>query len=334
MTPSKPRALRPARTCRLATLFALLLVALTATAAAAAPVDSSTDPAVPAATAASTGDPGTATIASATDPTATAAGAVAAPTDGSATPADTSAAVPPIADTSAPTTDAATPVQNTGNDIRPESPVLAAGAADAPISRPAHAAAPSRPPLDAPIISSSPRPASPAARATVTQLASGGPFVASSGSAARRTAAAHRAGHRTVAPLMSPSLIRLIARPTLAPAIVGVAVPIVDVYVGSGRPRHIDAKPTGAMPPLVGPSGLAAVSLSPFGAAPGSPGMPVQFGDAPFSSTGGSMPLLGLDTMLAAMMLLAGITWRRRSWELPVLKGESALLASALDRPG
>jgi hypothetical protein len=155
--------------------------------------------------------------------------------------------------------------------------------------------------------------------------------------AASGTTPVHRAGHRPAGSLPQ-ALLRLIAQRPIPPPIlaVAVAVPIVDVYVGSsaGRTRHIGAKPAGAMPPLVGPSGLGAVSVSPFGATPGAPGMPVQFGDAPFSSTGGSMPLLGLDTMLAAMMLLAGITWRRRSWELPVLKGESALLSSALDRPG
>jgi hypothetical protein len=144
--------------------------------------------------------------------------------------------------------------------------------------------------------------------------------------AASGTTPVHRAGHRPAGSLPQ-ALLRLIAQRPIPPPIlaVAVAVPIVDVYVGSsaGRTRHIGAKPTGG-----------AVSVSPFGATPGAPGMPVQFGDAPFSSTGGSMPLLGLDTMLAAMMLLAGITWRRRSWELPVLKGESALLSSALDRPG
>lgn len=326
MTPSKPRALRQARACQLVTLLALLVVGLTATPAVAAPVDGSTG-AVQSPSA--TGDQGTATIASATDPTAT--GAVAAPADDSATPADTSVAVSPItAAASTPPAAAPTSPQTSGNDIRPDSPVLAPGAADAPISRPAHVAATPRPALEAPIISSSPRPPAHAPRATVTQLASGGPIVASSG-----TAAARRAGHRlaTGAP---QTFLHLIAQRPIAAPILAVAVPIVDVYVGSaaGRPRHIDAKPTGAMAPLVGPSGLAAVSVSPFGASPGAPGMPVQFGDAPFSSTGGSMPLLGLDTMLAAMMLLAAMSWRRRAWELPVLKGESALLSSALDRPG
>jgi hypothetical protein len=318
VTPSKPRALRPARTCRLATLFALLLLALTATAAAAAPADDSA--AVQSPTPAATDDQATATIASATDPTAATTGAVAAPA------ADDSASAPTITAATAP----ATPSQTTGNDIRPEPPVLAAGAADAPISRPARAAAAPRPTLNAPIISSSPRP--PSVRATVTQLASGGPFVASSGHGGR-TAAVRRGAPPRFGPR---SYIALIAPRTVSAPIVAVAVPIVGVYVGSqaGTPRHIDAKPTAAMPPQIGPSGLGAVTLSPFGAAPGMATMPVQFGDAPFSSTGGSMPLLGLDTMLAAMMLLAGISWGRRSWELPVLKGESALLSSALDRPG
>ncbi len=318
MTPSKPRALRPARICRLGVLLALLLVALTATAAAAAPAD---DPAaVESATPVVTGDQATPTGPSATDPTA---GAVAAPaSDGSAPAPTITAAV----------TAPATPAQTTGNDIQPESPVLAAGAADAPIPRPARAAPAPRPTLIAPIISSSPRPPAPSVRATVTQLASGGPFVAASGHSGR-TAAVRRAAHRSVGP---HSYISLIASRTVTAPIVAVAVPIVGVYVGSqaGTPRHIDAKPTLATAPHVGPSGLGAVTLSPFGAAPGMATMPVQFGDAPFSTTGGSMPLLGLDTMLAAMMLLAGISWRRRSWALPVLRGESALLASALDRPG
>jgi hypothetical protein len=85
----------------------------------------------------------------------------------------------------------------------------------------------------------------------------------------------------------------------------------------------------------VGPSGLSGTTLSPFGG--GSPlvaGGPGLFGGSPFSASGGGVPLLGLNAMLAMVMLLAGLAWRRRSWDLPRLGAESALLASALDRPG
>jgi hypothetical protein len=38
--------------------------------------------------------------------------------------------------------------------------------------------------------------------------------------------------------------------------------------------------------------------------------------------------------MLAAMTLLAAVAWRRRSWDLSAVRGESALVSFARDRPG
>jgi hypothetical protein len=230
--------------------------------------------------------------------------------------------------------------------LQPQQVVIAAGSATTPIEHPTRD--PSGPSTghaspDQPVVSTT-RPPAPAVRATVTQLASGGPFVAASSAAAAQPAtpqpthgdgaqaqqvvladggpAPRGAGVRPPAPLVS---------------IAAMSLPVVGVYIGRATsPRHADAKTSqGSVEPQVGPSGLTATSSSPFGS--GSfdhPGGAALLGNAPFSSPGGSVPLLGLNAMLAAVTLLAGLTWRRRSWDLPVLRGESALLASALDRPG
>jgi hypothetical protein len=120
--------------------------------------------------------------------------------------------------------------------------------------------------------------------------------------------------------------------------VLSVSVPLVGVYIsGATSARHPGQKPSAAPVDTVGPAGLPATTVTPFGAGPlpQPGGMTALYGNVPFSSSGGTMaPLIQLSALLAAMTLLAGISWRRRSWDLPVLAGDSALLASALDRPG
>ncbi|MEA2355019.1 MAG: hypothetical protein QOD61_1148 [Solirubrobacteraceae bacterium] len=344
LTHQKSALVAHART-RIAVLVLVLSLLTAASAAAAAPT--ATAPAAPAAA-----DPSTQPAASpapAPDPAASVGPAASAPAPAAAAPtggtpsdpsADSASAASPLA--TEPVTQQPTP----GATLQPQQVVIAAGSATTPIEHPTRD--PSGPSTghaspDQPVVSTT-RPPAPAVRATVTQLASGGPFVAASSAAAAQPAtpqpthgdgaqaqqvvladggpAPRGAGVRPPAPLVS---------------IAAMSLPVVGVYIGRATsPRHADAKTSqGSVEPQVGPSGLTATSSSPFGS--GSfdhPGGAALLGNAPFSSPGGSVPLLGLNAMLAAVTLLAGLTWRRRSWDLPVLRGESALLASALDRPG
>jgi hypothetical protein len=65
---------------------------------------------------------------------------------------------------------------------------------------------------------------------------------------------------------------------------------------------------------------------------PGGPANTTLFGSA--SGSAGGTSLLGIDALFAFAVLIAGAAWRRRSWDLPVLARQSALLCLALDRPG
>jgi hypothetical protein len=66
--------------------------------------------------------------------------------------------------------------------------------------------------------------------------------------------------------------------------------------------------------------------------APGGPANTTLYGNGS-GSVGGST-LLGIDGLFTIAVLLVGVTWRRRSWDLSVLPRQSALLSLALDRPG
>jgi hypothetical protein len=65
---------------------------------------------------------------------------------------------------------------------------------------------------------------------------------------------------------------------------------------------------------------------------PGGPANTMLFGNA--SGPAGISALLGIDALLTIAVLLVGAAWLRRSWDLPVLPRQSALLSLALDRPG
>jgi hypothetical protein len=318
-------------------LLSLLVLALTALTAASASA------AVP--------DPAAAPAPSGSDPAPVAASAPAPPsapaapdpTVGTASGGAQASPPPPAASPPEPS-----PMPTYDEDVlQPQPVVISKDAGDAPIGRPTHDApsppAP-RPNLEVPIVATSHRVVA-APRATVTQLASGGPFI---------TAAPPPAAHAAPVPSAAPATTHaatttarqrgveldfrlLFAQRPAPPTVVGVSVPLVDVYISSETTTRHPGEKSSPQLPLIGPAGLGATTLSPFGSAPlQQPGGPALFANnAPTSSSGGSSSaLLGLNAMLAAMTLLAGISWRRRSWAWPVLSGESALLASALDRPG
>jgi hypothetical protein len=337
---------------RISLLVLVLSLLTAASAAGAAAAPTATSPAAPAAAGT---DPATQPAAADPTPAATpspdpAASAAPAPADAApadagstgGTPSDASgdpeSAVSPLA--TEPVTQQPTPGEAT---LQPQQVVIAAGSAATPIEHPSRD--PSGPPAahasaDQPVVSTTHTPA-PAVRATVTQLASGGPFVAASSSAAAPVTQRPTPGDATLQPQQlvlanGSAAARGAATPPAALVpIAAMSVPLVGVYIGRATsPHHADAKASPAVPAPPGPSGLAATASSPFGSGSFDHPGGVFFGNAPFSSPAGSVPLLGLNAMLAAVTLLAGLTWRRRSWDLPVLRGESALLASALDRPG
>ena len=232
-------------------------------------------------------------------------------------------------------------------DVRAQPAVIAAGSSSAPLGHPSRSATAggstggstvSKPSPDQLIVSTIHH-ASPEARQAVAQLSSGGPLVAASGAAAParvvppappRAAMPHKG-------FAAPAIT--VPRFVAAPAqVLAVSVPLIGVYMGPATSaRHPGEKPSIAPAESVSPSGLPATTITAFGTAPlrQPGGMTALYGNVPFSSSGGLMaPLIQLSALLAAMTLLAGMSWRRRSWDLPALAGESALLASALDRPG
>ncbi|MGI8803912.1 MAG: hypothetical protein ACR2KV_17405, partial [Solirubrobacteraceae bacterium] len=238
-----------------------------------------------------------------------------------------------------------TPVPPIGDDIQAQPAIIAVGSANAPLEQPTHypnhgspssGGPPSsgqHPNLEQPIVSSTTNRVS-AYRPEVTQLASGGPLV-TSGAASPAAPATRPAAHRAAS--INSLLLYAMgpAVPRVAPA-VDVSVSQLDLYVTSATSaRHPGQKSSPYAPP-VSPAGVPASTISPLGSgAPDRPGVAAGlFGNAPFSSSASSAPLLGLNALLAAVTLLSGMAWRRRSWDLPVFHGESALLSSALDRPG
>jgi hypothetical protein len=185
--------------------------------------------------------------------------------------------------------------------------------------------------------SSGPRPAE--SRATVTQLQSGGPIVALSGSRAAPTARHH------VAPSAASGSVGRSSRSYRQSAPVSTTIvvnaPGVHFQISpttTRRPSSGDTRQTapGHAAEQVGIPGNALAGLLPLDPrpvpAPGGPANTTLFGSA--SGSAGGSALLGIDALFTVAVLLAGAAWRRRSWDLPVLPGQSALLSLALDRPG
>ncbi|MCA1690160.1 MAG: hypothetical protein LC720_06925 [Actinobacteria bacterium] len=174
-------------------LLVLVLSLLTAASAAAAPpaatapvaptvagTDPATAPAAAPDPAPAATSPAPATSAAPAPATPSPAGAGSTGGAPSDPPASPESAASPLA--TEPVTQRPTPGDAT---LQPQQVVIAAGSATTPIDHPSHDQA--GPPaghaaLDQPVVSTT-RPTAPAVRATVTQLASGGPFVAASSSA-------------------------------------------------------------------------------------------------------------------------------------------------------
>ncbi|HEY5195628.1 MAG TPA: hypothetical protein VIJ51_01220 [Solirubrobacteraceae bacterium] len=194
--------------------------------------------------------------------------------------------------------------------------------------------------LESPIVSSSARQAPSAPRAALAQIQSSGPIVASSGTAAvtrhstrTRSRQASAGSYATRRPAYSRT-------PIAASSTVQINVPGVHVFISQTSARRPSAN-THTSPPArnfaratmkgAGFAGLLPTDPRPV-PAPSGPANTTLFGSAS-GSVGGSL-LLGIDALLAFGTLLAGVAWRRRSWDLPVLPRQSALLSLALDRPG
>ena len=232
------------------------------------------------------------------------------------------------------------PAPASGGPVRYEPAVLAAGASADPVGRPSGPPA-ARGPIDTQIVTTAPHrllPSSP--RPSVAQLDSGGPLV---GSAAGSGAAAAKVQVRRPAPAPATGLAAL-SRPlplfTAPPAAVhplSVSVAMEGVYLSASTSAHRPGQraPAAAGPP-VGPAGLGSVTLaSPWGPGSPAPGGSAWLGNAPASSPSTSgISLSGLTAVLAAMTLLAGVSWRRRPCLWPQDGLNSLLSASALDRPG
>jgi hypothetical protein len=195
--------------------------------------------------------------------------------------------------------------------------------------------------LEAPIVGSTatrPSTSTPA----LAQIQSDGPIVAASG----RVVAAHRS-HRAVPLSSGPGSLSRASRAYLPnkPASTGPTVEInapgVHIFISPTRaqrpvPPQVQAPSSGR---TVGEIGSPNSSLAGFlpntprpAPAPGGPANTTLFASA--SAAAGGSALLGIDTLFTIAALLVGVAWRRRSWDLPVLPGQSALLSLALDRPG
>jgi len=194
--------------------------------------------------------------------------------------------------------------------------------------------------LDAPIVGSPSR--GQTSPAPLAQIQSTGPIVASSG-------AAYVAGHagrpdRSPSPVWSMTTYRHHAfkAPTPVSSTLEINAPGVQVLISQTSARTPSAPGARRAPvnptvvrqigsPAPGPSGLLPTDPRPV-PAPGGPANSTLFGNA--SAPSGGAALLGIDALLTIAVLLVGAAWRRRSWDLPVLPSQSALLALALDRPG
>jgi hypothetical protein len=199
--------------------------------------------------------------------------------------------------------------------------------------------------LESPIVGSTSRHEyAPPVRTTLAQLQADGPIVAASGvviagkhrAAARPTRAAAFLG---AGPTYTPKA------PIAASSTVEINTAGVHVYINptiARRPSTADTRGNAAGPPPARTAGSVGAPGSGFAGllpndprpapTPGGPANPGLFGAA--SGSAGGIALLGIDVLLTAAVLLAGAQWRRRSWDLPVLARQSALLSLALDRPG
>jgi len=215
-------------------------------------------------------------------------------------------------------------------------------------SRPAAAKAPGAGQVDAasleaPIVGSPGHRA--ASAASLAQIQSSGPIVASSGT----PSVPRRVSRRAIRPASPVPFVTgyhyryHVPKPVVpVSSIVEINAPGVHVFISptaARRPSSPASRSTPANPAVVrqiGTSGTGLPGLLPTDPrpvpAPGGPANTTLFGNA--SGPAGGSSLLGIDALFTIAVLLVGAAWRRRAWDLPVLPSQSALLSLALDRPG
>jgi hypothetical protein len=195
--------------------------------------------------------------------------------------------------------------------------------------------------IESPIVGLPAKGQSDPSRAALAQIQSAGPIVAYSGTVASvrhttrhnvapTTRESSSSTRRPYAPKTASSTIEINAH--------GVKINLNISPTNTRRPtptgNRASAHPTASLGEVDAPTGLAGlVPTDPRPApAPGGPSNTTLYGSG--SGSSGGMALLGVDSLLAIAVLLVGAAWRRRSWDLPVLPRQSALLSLALDRPG
>jgi hypothetical protein len=196
--------------------------------------------------------------------------------------------------------------------------------------------------IESPIVGLPTKSQNDASRAALAQIQSAGPIVAYSGTiSAAKPATRHKVTaaaresfptpRRAYAPRTSSSTIEITAHG------VNIYLPISPTTT-TRRPspagNRVPAHATASLGEVGAPTGFAGlVPTHPRPApAPGGSSNTTLYGSG--SGSSGGTALLGVDSLLAIAVLLVGATWRRRSWDLPVLPRQSALLSLALDRPG
>ncbi len=184
--------------------------------------------------------------------------------------------------------------------------------------------------------------------ASLAQIQASGPIVASSGTAAVARVAKPARRHSIRQP--SPVWFLVVhahhaAKVPVAPPVsstVEINAPGVHVFISQTSARR-PASPANRAAPTdpavvsqIGTPGRGLAGLlssdPPSVPVPGGPANTMLYGNA--SGPAGVGSLLGVDALLTLAVLLVGAVWLRRSWDLPVLPRQSALLSLALDRPG
>ena len=199
--------------------------------------------------------------------------------------------------------------------------------------------------LESPIVGSTSRAAAATPRAALAQLQSGGPIVASSGTAAAAhlpTSAASqpdRRSSRRITQLRADKRQVRTAGSTVqinAPGVHRLHQPDRGPPPGPRTPGRPRIGPQPRRGRIARVADLRRTPADTIPARPRSPSGPGQH-DALRKRLGrpaGGSSLLGIDALFTIAALLVGAAWRRRSWDLPVLARQSALLSLALDRPG
>jgi hypothetical protein len=216
-------------------------------------------------------------------------------------------------------------------------PTMATPSRPAPASRQVGEAS-----IESPIVGLPAKSKSDPSRAALAEIQSAGPIVAYSGTvASAKRASRHRVPSMTVQSFATPR--RTYAPKPASPASSTIEVNAygVNTFISPTMPRRpspsgnrVNARDTASLGEVGAPNGFTGlVPTQPRPApAPGGPSNTTLYGSG--SGSSGGTALLGVDSLLAVAVLLVGAAWRRRSWDLPVLPRQSALLSLALDRPG